>query len=558
MSQEVQRLGRIYTGLILVCSAVVLCIVGCRESARTDESKLATVEKQGGIYRKPLRNEPRSLDPALARSTYATAVMNQLFDGLVQFDENLNIIPNLAESWKATHNGVVWEFKLREGVSFHNGREVTAEDVVYSFTRLMDPHLKSPSAWLFERVKGVEAFRAGTVNHIEGLVAEDKYTVEITLSQPYAPFIRMLGIVHARVVPKEEIVRLGDDFRRHPIGTGPFRFVRWVPGQEIVLHANESYFEGRPFLDELQYRIFSGSNREAILAEFEDGKLEDAPVPVADRQRLLDNTKYRLFRKPLLATLFLWLDMRGEGPLRHLSVRQAINVAINREKINAKIRQNRLVQARGILPPGIPGYNPELPDYDYNPERARQLLAEAGYPEGKGLPPLQLWSSVKSPTAIEENKAIKADLERIGMTIELRNAKSWSHFRKILGKTPNAMYRYAWYADFPDPDNFLFMLFNSKSNRNYGDYHNLQVDLLLSQAQSENNYLRRLELYREAETFIIADVPTINLVHNVFEHLFQPYVRGVALSALGERYIPMRKIWLDMTHDDYPKIIQSK
>ena len=558
MRKEARRPGRINIVLLLIYAVVALWTVGCREDTRTHEAEPTTVGKQGGVYRTPLRNEPRDLDPALAGSTYAVAVINQLFDGLVQFDANLNIIPSLAKSWNASQNGVVWTFKLREGVSFHNGREVTAEDVVYSFTRLMDPDTNSPSIWLFERVKGVEAFRAGTVDHIEGLVALDQYTVQITLSKPYAPFIRMLGIVPARVVPREEIERLGDAFGRQPIGTGPFRFVRWVPGQDIVLQANESYFEGRPFIDQLQYRIFPGADHEAILAEFEAGKLEDSLLPDSARQRLIGNPKYHLFRKPLLATLFLWLDMR-DGPLRNLNVRQAINLAINRDVINETIRQNRLVQARGVLPPGIPGYNPELAEYDYNPERARQLLAEAGYPGGAGLPPLQLWSSVQSPTAIAENDAIKGDLEYIGMTIELRQAESWSHFtREILGQQPNAMYRYAWYADFPDPDNFLFVLFNSKSNHNYANYHNLQVDLLLDQAQSENDYLRRLELYRQAEMFIIADVPTVNLVHYSFEHLFQPYVRGVALNALGGSYIPMKKIWLDMTHHAYPKSLKSK
>jgi oligopeptide transport system substrate-binding protein len=558
MSKAARRLGHIGTVLLLICGAAVLLTVGCRESARTDEAVPTTVEKQGGVYRKPLHGEPQVLDPALARSIYATAVIHQLFDGLVQFDADLNIIPSLARSWKASHNGVVWVFNLREGVMFHNGREVTAEDFVYSFTRLMDPSTNSPSTWLFERVKGVEEFRAGTTDRIEGLVALDKYSLQITLSQPYAPFIRMLGIVQARVVPREEIERLGDAFGRHPIGTGPFRFVRWVAGQEIVLQANESYFEGRPFIDQLQYLIFPGADHEAILAEFEDGRLEDASLPVSARQRLLGSTTYRLFRKPLLATLFLWLDMR-DGPLRNLKVRQAINLAINRKVINTTIRQNRLVQARGILPPGIPGYNPKLSDYGYDPERARQLLAEAGYPGGKGLPPLQLWSSVISPTAIAENQAIKEDLERIGMTIELRQAESWSYFmQEILGRQSNAMYRHAWHADFPDPDIFLFVLFNSKSNRNYANYHNPQVDLLLDQAQSENDYLHRLELYRQAETIIIADVPTVNLVHNSFEHLFQPYVQGVALNALGESYIPMKKIWLDMTHHAYPKTLKSK
>ena len=232
--------------------------------------------QRGGTLLYGSRSDTAGLDGHRHNQFHGSHTTSVMYTSLTDLDYEGNIIPGIAESWEPSKDLKSWVFKLRQGVSFHNGREVTAKDVVYSFTRLMDPGTNSPSAWLFERVKGVEAFRAETVDHIEGLVALDKYTVEITLSQPYVPFIRMLGIVHARVVPEEEIVRLGDDFRRHPIGTGPFRFVRWVPGQEIVLQANESYFEGRPFIDELHYRIFPGSDREVILAEFEDGKLEDA------------------------------------------------------------------------------------------------------------------------------------------------------------------------------------------------------------------------------------------------------------------------------------------
>jgi ABC-type transport system substrate-binding protein len=188
--------------------------------------------------------------------------------------------------------------------------------------------------------------------------------------------------------------------------------------------------------------------------------------------------------------------------------------------------------------------------YTYDPQRARRLLAEAGYPEGKNLPPLELWSSVVSPEALAEHEAIKQQLEQIGITAELHTADNWKLYKaELLGKRPRALYRYAWYADFPDPDHFLFILFHSQSPNNFANYHNPQVDQLLEQARREFDYLNRVRLYRQAEALIMHDAPTVNLLYYTFEGLFQPYVRGIKLNALGEQYLPRKKIWLDTTYE---------
>ena len=535
--------------LTYLCNGFMALAVGCKDKEQPTQSQdkpPTPIQRYGGIYHKPLDLEPLTLDPAFLTDVYAAPVAQQVFDGLVQFDANLNVVPCIAKSWKASYDGLVWTFHLRQGVKFHHGREVSADDFVYTFTRLLHPRTASPRAWLFERVQGAKAFLAETAERVEGLQALDAYTLQITLSQPYAPFISILGMVQAQVVPREEVERLGAAFGRQPVGTGPFRFVNWVAGEQITLEANAGYFEGRPFLDHLRYRIIT--DRQRAMAEFEQGTLEDTAVLPSHQPTLLrDDARFKFFRKPLLATLFLWLETRS-GPLNNHKVRQAINYAINREAINSTIRQNRFVQARGILPLGMPGYNPELEGYPYDFARARQLLADAGHPEGKDLPPLELWTSVTSTTALQEHEAIKRDLEHLGLKVELFTADSWQHYKTaVLGKRPGAMYRSVWYADFPDPDNFLFSLFHSQSANNYANYSNPAVDRLLEQARSEGDYLQRIQLYRQAEALIMADAPVVNLVYYTFETLFQPYVQGVELSALGERYIPMKKIWLDAT-----------
>jgi oligopeptide transport system substrate-binding protein len=541
--------------MVLLCGGLATLATGCSDTQRPQPGKSEPTQATasfGGVYRRPLWDEPPTLDPALVTDVYAVSVVQQLFDGLVQFDADLNVIPALAQVWSASRDGLTWTFELRRGVKFHHGREVTAKDVVYSFTRLLDPNLRSPRTWLFERVQGAQAFLSGKAKRVEGFRVLDPYTLQIRLSQPFAPFISMLGIAQAKVIPREEVERLGVQFGRQPVGTGPFRFVKWEPGKAILLQANDAYFEGHPFLDRLQYQIFPAYNLQASLVAFEAGHLEDTLIPAAERQRLIQDTRYHFVRKPILGTLFLWIDTR-HAPLNHPKVRQAMNHAINRQAMNSTIRKNRFVQARGVLPPGMPGYNPELGGYTYDPQRARQLLAEAGYPEGQGLPRVELWSSVVAPEARAEHKAIQRDLQRIGITVDLHSAASWKQYKTtILGQRLGAMYRYAWYADFPDPDNFLYVLFYSQSTNNFAHYHNPEVDRLLEQAQRENDYLKRLQTYRRVEALITADAPTVNLLYYTFEHLFQPYVKGIELNALGEPYIPMKKIWLDTTHHAFP------
>ena len=497
----------------------------------------------GGTYRRSLEFNPQTLDPALSTDIYAVTVIQQLFDGLVQFDKNLNIIPSIAKSWKISRDGLTYTFYLREGLMFHNVREVTAEDFVYSFTRIINPQTKSPGANFLDRVLGFKEFQEAKVNYVRGLKATGKYMFEIKLSEPYAPFLSILGMNKFKVLPKEEVEKSGMDFGKFPVGTGPFKFVSIREGEEIILEANHHYFEGRPNLDNIIFKIFHGAPREKILKEFKDEFLEESFMPPEEIETVAKDEQYVFLQKPTLSLRLYGFNLLSK-PLDNKKVRKAINFAIDKESIISEIHKNQFKLAKGVLPPGMPGYDPMKNPYPFNPRQAVKLLSEAGFPQGKGLRPLEIWSASKSEAAERELDEIKSQLNKVGIQVTIHFETNWPNFVSLLKSNKAPVFIRAWYADFPDPDNFLGILFHSKSKYNYMNYNNSEVDRLLDKAKTERDYLKRMELYRKAEDIILEDAPIVPMVNNLFQMAYQPYVRGIEVNALGGPYIPMKKIWL--------------
>ena len=540
-----------HVAALCLYAVLALAITSCTRQDEAEKpaappSQVAHKVPSGGTYRRPLGNDPASLDPARITDFYAVAVANQMFDSLVEFDVHLNVVPALAQSWSASRDGTMWTFNLRKGVHFHNGREVTADDVVYSLSRLLDPAVRSPRSWFLDKVKGASAFQDGSAMALDGIRALDRYTVQITLSEPFTPFISILGLPHTSVIPKEEVERLGVDFASSPVGTGPFRFVRWERAEEIILEANDDYFRGRPALDRIRFLIFPGHTVGNMIAAFERGELEQSPLPPERRKELLSSNNYKVIRKPVLSIRLFGFNLE-RSPLDQREVRQAFNYAINKTWMNDEIQANRYVIAKGILPPGMPGYNPEVQGYDYKPDKAEKLLTEVGYPHGKGLAPVTISSTLRSEEIRQESQAVQQYLANVGVQAELRKFEDWPSFHRALVQGQTQIFRYAWYADYPDPDNFLYPLFHSQSDNNYFHYRNPTVDRLLDEARREIDDLRRVKLYREAEQLILQDAPGVMLLHLTYEELFQSYVEGIEVSALGDPYVPLRKVRLKQT-----------
>jgi oligopeptide transport system substrate-binding protein len=508
--------------------------------------------KFGGMYRRVLHDNPVTLDPAFSTDNYGRAVINQIFDGLVQFDAHLRPLPAIANFWEPSRDRRTWTFTLRRGVMFHHGREVTAHDFVYSFTRFLRVKGPTPVTDFLGHIQGAKEFMRGQTPYIEGLKAVDRYALQIVLEEPLAPSLALLQLVNAPVVPQEEVERLGERFGRAPVGTGPFKFVRWEPHREIVLEANDHYYEGRPFLDTVVFKIVVGGKFEESFAEFLQGNLEETIIPSGKIDEVRANPQYRQYQRvriPALSLLYIGFNTQLK-PFDDRRVRQAFNYAVDTQVIVREITRMGALPATGALPPGMLGYDPDLltlppheKRYPYDPAKAKRLLAEAGYPDGIGFPVVQLWSVHQAETTKAELAAYQKYLAELGVQVEIHYAPDWPVYKAMLQQGQLPMFLLAWHADIPDPDNMLSPLLHSASPTNHTFYRNPVVDQLLEQARKEVDEAQRITLYHEVERLVMDDAPWMPQHHSVVHYLYQPYVQGVEVSFLGHRAIPLKKIW---------------
>ena len=529
--------------LLLLFAILLSTILSCQQEPSGPSEQAKPEIKTGGVYRVPLPWSPANLDPPFTTDIYSVTLIQQIFDGLVQFDQSLNIAPNLATSWTVSGDQLTYTFTLRKDARFHNGRFVKADDFVYSFTRILDPGEQAGALSFFKKVKGASSYRNGKNKQVEGFKALGAHTLEITLSEPFAPFLSVLAMSDGKVVPREEVERLGKKFGLNPVGTGPFRLESWE-GDRIVLRANPDYHEGPPHLDRVVYTIYAGAQRQKILQEFLANRLEEAAVFGADREEMAKTTVYQFVRKPSLSLQFYGMNCTS-ALLKDKRVRQALGWAINKEEIIREVFKDQFIPAETILPPGMTGYTPENAAYGYNPKRAKELLAKAGYGPSQKKLSLTLLSASKSNVAQKELAMVAADLAAVGVELQIKYETDWPTFEATLNSGKFQLYRYFWSADIPDPDNFLNVICGSDSLYNFMRYSNPRVDRLLTKALVETDIIKRVRLYREAEGMILEDAPMIPFMYWVFESVFQPYVKGLEISALGSPYIPLKKIWLD-------------
>jgi len=461
--------------------------------------------------------------------------------------ESLAVSPAIADSWTVSPDGLTYAFHIRSGARFHNGRVVTAEDVAWSFRRLLAKETSSPRRWLLEPLAGSADFTDGRAADVAGLRVTAPDAITLRLEKPFAPFLGMLTMTGAAIVPREVYEDPARGYLRAPVGCGPFRFTRWEQANVLEMQAFDQYYGGRPAIDRVQVRIIE--NRATALEAYRVGDLDSLDEVPDD---LTPDLEAQVHNYPFIGVGYIGFNLDLPPFKGNPTLRKAINYAVDKEYLWAKILPGANIPGRGIIPPGIPGYDPALPGYPYDEAKARALLAEAGYPAGRGLAPINLWVNTS-----EDNRQIalqiQADLRKIGVPIKVKEVDWAAYLHAVEGtpKTPGEaqMFRFGWYLDYPDADAVLRLQLHSKNvgpAGNYFRYRNPEFDRLVDGALSLTDPAARSDAYRRAERIAVMD-DAVWLFLNYFGSvtLFKPYVQGIVHTPLGEFRIPLERLRLE-------------
>jgi len=519
----------------------LLLFISCNPSGQSSGKTVFNINLDEGLS---------SLDPAFSRNQNAIWMNNQLYNGLVQIDDSLKSRPCIAKNWEISPDGTLYTFHLRNDVYFHDdplfpngrGRKATAGDFVYSFYRLIDPKVASSGSWIFsDKVAGKSGFRA--VNDS---------TFQIQLKQPFPPLLSMLTAPYCSVVPHEVVDHYGKDFRQHPVGTGPFRFKYWKEGEVMVLLKNEKYWEKDkdgsrlPHLDAIR-ATFIGDKQTAFMEFISkkldflndiDGSYRDDILTKSGRITRKYKGKFIMNTGPYLNTIYLGmlvdssLAIVKKSPLRILKIRQAINYAIDKQKMIKYLRNSMGTPGiAGFIPLGMPGFDArEVNGYAYNPERSRELLKEAGYPNGNNLPEIVLHTTVGYRSLIEY---VQGQLDRVGIKTSVEITQGAS-LRELVAKNGVNFFYGTWIADYPDAENYLSVFYSKNKipyGPNYTGFNNKQFDALFERAYHEVNDEKRYALYRKMDNLVMQQSPVVILYYDKRVNLYQNNISGYSVNA---------------------------
>ena len=507
-------------------------------------SGAAVAAKPGGTLRMVFMADPPTLDPAHATDLTSSAVIRQVFDALLELDEKLVPAPALAERWMVSADHRAYTFHLRRGAKFHNGREVRAADVKYSFERAA----RGKRPWVFEKLVGAREFIQGGAPEIAGLRVVDDATVELRLERPFAPFLHLIAYDAASIVPREEADRRGAGFASHPVGTGAFRFGSWRRDDQVVLERFPEHFRGPANLERVVFRVIPAEATR--FNEYAAGQLDVSDIPTGRCRALQADPKLKadVAIWPTLGTSALRFNVE-RAPFTDARVRRAIAHAIDPAIIVNRVLEGCVAPAQGIVPPVLAGWTATAKRLPLDRERARSLLAEAGFPGGRGLGPLAYhFNTGDLNQRIAE--ALQAQLKEVGVALELRRL-DWAAHIKVVDDGSAGFFRQGWIADYPDPENFLTVLFHSRNvgpPGNTSRYRNPAVDRLFDEADTMAPGAQRVKRYQEAEQVILDDAAWVSLYHYASRALIKPHVKGLERSPQStapEFLAPLRKVWLE-------------
>ena len=517
----------------LVCVLSVAALSGATVAVRP-----------GGTLKMVFVSDPPTLDPAHATDLTSAGVIHQVFDALLELDEKLTPTPALAERWTVSGDARTYTFHLRRGAKFHNGREVRAADVKYSFERAA----RGKRPWVFEKLVGARDFIKGAAPEIAGVRAVDDTTVELRLERPFAPFLHLVAYDAASIVPREETEKRGAGFASHPVGTGAFRFVSWRRDDQVVLERFPEHFRGPAHLERVVFRIIPAEATR--FNEYVAGQLDVSDIPTGRCRAVQADPRLKgdVALWPTLGTSAVRFNVE-RTPFTDARVRRAFAHALDPAIIVDRLLEGCVTPAPGIVPPVLSGWTPTAKRLPLDRERARRLLAEAGFPGGRGLGPIAYhFNTNDANQRIAE--ALQAQLKEIGVALELRRL-DWAAHIKVVDEGSAGFFRQGWIADYPDPENFLTVLFHSRNvgaPGNTSRYRNPAVDRLLDEADTTAPGGARVKVYQEAEQMILDDAAWVSLYHYASRALIKPYVKGLERSPQStapEFLAPLRKVWLE-------------
>ena len=500
----------------------------------------------GGTMVVTYKDDISTFDPAIGYDWQNWSMIKSLFDGLMDYKPGTTeLIPDLAESYTISDDGLTYTFKLRKGVKFHNGRALVAGDVKYSIERSVDPTTQSPGQGFFWQIKGFDEMASGSAQELSGITTPDDHTVVIDLSQPDATFLHIVAINFSFAVPKEEIEKYGQDFGRNPVGTGAYRMTEWTLGQRVVFERNADYFrEDAPHLDKIVFEV--GQDPSVALLRLKRGEVDvlGDPIPSANflQEKNDPANEGMIVEGDLLHTGYITLNTTA-APFDDKRVRQAVNMAINKERV-VRIVNGRGVVANQPLPPAMPAYDTAYEGYPYDPEKAKQLLAEAGYPDGFET---ELYAMNTDPNP-RIAQSFQQDLAAIGIKAEIKALAQASVIDAGGQGTAPMLWSggMAWIADYPDPSNFYGPILGCggavPGGWNWAKYCNEEIDALAAEADGmagTDQAAERLELWRQIYNRIMEDAPWVPVFNEVRFAMHSARIGGKDILFADPIHIPV-------------------
>ncbi|MCB0502418.1 MAG: ABC transporter substrate-binding protein [Bacteroidetes bacterium] len=530
---------------VVVLTALLL---GCKQDKDTADTKMVFKYNQfTGIS---------SLDPAFSRDQATMWATHQIFDGLVEVNEQLEVVPCIARSWELSDDGKRYIFHLRGDVRFHDhelfeagkGRKVIASDFVYSFNRLLDENVASTGAWLVR----------GKVTEQDPFVAFNDSTLIINLAIPYRPFLSVLTLPYFSVVPKEVVDHYGKDFRTHPVGSGPFAFKLWDEQKAMFLEKNTDYFmkdeQGKslPYLDGVKISFIN--DRASEFEQFRQGNLDFmSGIDPAYKNMIIDQdgslkeafqSSIDMFTFPYLNTEYLGFSLAKQNNpvIGNKKVRQAINMGFDREKMIQYLRNGIGIPAHaGMIPAGLPSYDPnKVNGYQYDIKKAKSLLKEAGYENGEGTGEITLYTS---SGYIDMCTFISKALEDIGLTVKVEMMEAALQ-RELMRKNDLDFFRGSWIGDFPDGENYLALFYGKNGvPPNYTFFKNERFDQLYELAVQTSDPSEYIPMYHEMENIIVEEAPVVPLYYDEAVRFVNKNVKGLPNNAMN--LLDLKKVWLE-------------